>query len=118
LRLNVDFQKLLDELVTPHSSEPTDKRSGDPCKRRLFVLPVDDVDLNPQRCLELLQLFRTISSPQLFLIVLGDFALTEMVVRQRTCSEFGVQPTKESENEDSTGKAAQVSAATLRKCGP
>jgi hypothetical protein len=43
----------------------------------LFVLPVDDVDLNPALCLELLRLLRFVSVPRLFAIVLGDKKMVE-----------------------------------------
>ena len=45
----------------------------------LFVLPVDDVDLNPYRCLDLLQLLRMICTPRLFALVLGDSWIAEVV---------------------------------------
>ncbi len=38
----------------------------------LFVLPIDDMDLNPTRCLDLLRLIRLISVPRLFVIALGS----------------------------------------------
>ena len=46
----------------------------------IFVLPVDDFDLNPLRCLELLRLLRMISVPRLFSIVLGDAGMAEKVL--------------------------------------
>jgi hypothetical protein len=47
----------------------------------LFVLPVDDLDLNPLRCLELLRLLRAISVPRLFVLVLGRVGDAEAVAR-------------------------------------
>lgn len=38
----------------------------------LFVLPVDDFDINPHRCLELIQLIRMLNVPRLFILILGD----------------------------------------------
>lgn len=49
-----------------------------PCTRgseHLFVLPIDDFDLNPHRCLELIQLIRILNVPRLFTFILGDIWL-------------------------------------------
>lgn len=45
----------------------------------LFVLPIDDFDLNPPRCLELLELLRTLSVPRLFFLALGDMDVAETI---------------------------------------
>ena len=47
----------------------------------LFVLPVDDCDLSPTRCTELLRLLRMISVRRLFTIVLGDESTARKIVR-------------------------------------
>ncbi len=39
----------------------------------IFVVSIDDCDLSPERCLEILRLLRMIDSPRLMTIVLGDF---------------------------------------------
>lgn len=49
-----------------------------PCTREeehLFVLPIDDFDLNPHRCLELIRLIRILNVPRLFTLILGDIWL-------------------------------------------
>jgi hypothetical protein len=38
----------------------------------VFVLPIDDADLNPVACRELLNLIRTLLTPRLMIVVLGD----------------------------------------------
>ncbi len=58
-------------------------------KNPLFVLPVDDIDLNPQACLHLLQLLRMISVPHLFTLILGDEKSAELVLKLKMSSELG-----------------------------
>jgi len=53
--------------------------AGD-ARNPMFVLPIDDFDLNPTRCVELLDLLRTISVPRLFFIVLGDVDVAQAIV--------------------------------------
>jgi hypothetical protein len=53
-----------------------------------FVLPVDDYDLNPLRALDLLQLLRMVSSPRLFILVLGDVRTAEIVFNLKKSGEF------------------------------
>lgn len=75
LKLNERLVEVLDGLAEqsftsgPHSDDQAE----------LFVLPVDDFDLNPPRCLELLELLRTLSVPRLFFVVLGDVAVAELM---------------------------------------
>lgn len=61
-------------------------RSGD-SSDYLFLVPVDDVDLNPERCLELLRLLRTYSPPQIFFLLMGQFDIVESIVRQSILRE-------------------------------
>ncbi len=49
-------------------------------ERSIFILPVDDFDMNPDRCLELIRLLRLISVPRLFTIILGDDKIIRDVV--------------------------------------
>jgi hypothetical protein len=57
-------------------------------KNPLFVLPVDDYDLNPVRALDLLHLIRMISSPRLFILVLGDVRMAEVMFNLKKSGEF------------------------------
>ena len=73
LSLNRRMTDLLDRLA----------RSFYPGREPLFVLPIDDFDLNPAQAVPLLRLLRMVTAPRLFTIVLGDedmarkvFALT------------------------------------------
>lgn len=54
----------------------------------LFVLPVDDFDLAPTRCLPLLRLIRMIEGPRLFTLLLGDIANIERVVHLRLVGDM------------------------------
>lgn len=46
---------------------------------RMFLLPVDDFDLNPARCLELLKLLRMLNSRRLFAVVVGSHKIAETI---------------------------------------
>jgi hypothetical protein len=61
--------------------------SGSKVTSPLFVLPVDDLDLNPARCLDLLRLVRAISIQRLFVLILGDVELVESVVRYKMAGD-------------------------------
>jgi hypothetical protein len=71
LRLNARLTEVLDGLAAEFGRRTDGRRDV------LFVLPVDDFDLNPPRCLELLAMLRTLSVPRLFCVVLGDVDVAE-----------------------------------------
>jgi hypothetical protein len=55
----------------------------------LFLIPIDDVDLNPRRCTELLRLLRTYSPPrELFFLLMGQFELVEHIVERSMTADF------------------------------
>jgi hypothetical protein len=54
----------------------------------IFVLPVDDLDLNPVRCLEVLRLLRMVNVPRLFILVLGDLNIIEIVLSLKHSGEL------------------------------
>lgn len=62
-RLNKCINDLHENFFKPQSQNDTDA---------FFVLPVDDFDINPFRCLELVRLIRMLNIPRLFTIILGD----------------------------------------------
>ena len=67
INLNERIEKTLDDLCDkfiPYHSE-----NGNPC---IFVLPVDDFDMNPERCFELIRMIRMFNIPRLYTIILGD----------------------------------------------
>jgi len=56
-------------------------RGGDDNKL-IFVLPIDDFDLNPERSAQLAKLIHLTSIPYLFTIILGDIDLTRNIFNQ------------------------------------
>ena len=49
----------------------------------LLVLPVDDFDLNPRRCLELFRIIRELQVPRLFTLIVGDVERGEEIVQMQ-----------------------------------
>jgi len=81
LRLGERFATILDslaQLFVQSRNQPAP----------LFVLPIDDIDLNPGLCFELLQLIRQIAAPRLFTLVLGDADNTELLSRLALAGEY------------------------------
>ena len=75
------FAKLLNDLA---ASVPWKS-----CMRKpLFVLPVDDIDLNPARCLELLRLIRSFRTPRFVVLLFGDYEVARLVVNLSFLEEF------------------------------
>ena len=81
LSLNRKLANALDDMATKvfRGSFVTDP---------LFVLPIDDFDLNPSSCLKLLRMLRMVSVPRLFTLVLGDFEIVRTVMNLRFSEEF------------------------------
>lgn len=74
------FSELIDELCDARRKDqqpPPDARSWRP----LFVLPIDDADMNPERSLEAMELFRALSHPRLAFVLTGDSKLFESQLR-------------------------------------
>ena len=64
----------------------------------LFVLPVDDADLNPQRFLDLLDLTRRAKAQNLVFLVLGNYNNLAQLLEWRYASEIStILPSKEIE---------------------
>jgi len=58
-------------------------------KNPIFILPIDDFDLNPRRSLELLRLLRGIGTSRLFPLVLGDVEVARLVLDLKMQGELG-----------------------------
>ena len=89
LQLPSDLDVILKEL----SNRIIGRAQGDCSNRQrprpLFLIPIDDVDLNPRRCTELLRLLRTYSPPrELFFLLMGQFELVEHIVEQSMTADF------------------------------
>jgi hypothetical protein len=90
IRLNYRFRTMLNKLA-----ETVFHRLGtvdDP----LFILPVDDFDLNPIRCVELMRLIRMISVPRLFTIILGNTKIVHSVFQLKIRNELSAVGSLES----------------------
>lgn len=91
--------------------------------QHIFLVPIDDVDLNPDRCLELLRLLRHYSAPQLFFVLMGQFELAEQIVKLRISREYEQAGNPESVLSAVTARSlkselAQVAVANLQKLVP
>lgn len=113
--VNQRLQEALDamvKLILPH----------DP--KRIFVLPIDDFDVNPDRAVDLLKLIRILWAPRLFTLFLGDLPLLEHVIYTQTCGKlfhiFGTAntPATRTQQEQLVASANQVAADALRKMIP
>lgn len=80
--LQTRFVKVLNDLAkeTPWIAQK---------KNPLFILPVDDIDLNPSRCLELLRLVRSFTTPRFVVLLFGDYDIAQSVVKLSFLKEFG-----------------------------
>jgi hypothetical protein len=82
ISLQSRFSALLDDLA---SSIAWTRRIINP----IFVMPADDIDLNPVRCLDLLRLVRSFQSPRFMVLLFGDYSIARHVVDLSYLKEFG-----------------------------
>lgn len=80
--LRYDVRDLLDKIAK------TMDIPGRERARKLFLLPVDDFDMNPSRCLELLRLLRMISGRRLFILILGEIETVETILNLKMTGEL------------------------------
>ncbi|WP_306208076.1 AAA family ATPase [Actinoplanes sp. RD1] len=83
--------------------------------RPLFVLPVDDLDLNPTACVELLQLLRAVHSPHLFVLLAADAELLRTVLRLRYRKELREVAGPDGLEEEERRLADVLAASAMRK---
>jgi hypothetical protein len=80
----------------------------------VFVLPVDDVDLNVGACVPLLRLLRSTSSPHLIVVLAADVALLSTILRLNYLGELArISTTALSDADQSV--AADLAVNALRK---
>jgi hypothetical protein len=85
----------------------------------LYVLPVDDFDLAPCHCLELLRLIRMITTPRLFFLVAGNTRIAEAVLRLRTEGDLlSLTERKPLKPNDVSIHASEIAANNMRKLLP
>jgi len=80
----------------------------------VFVLPVDDVDLNVSACVPLLRLLRATSSPHLIVVLAADVALLSTILRLKYLGELARISTTELSIDDQ-GMAGDLAVNALRK---
>jgi hypothetical protein len=90
----VDARSAIDAHLPKPGFHGIDAGRGQPIPRiaprnPLFVLPIDDLDLNPTACLAVLNLLRVVSVPRLFTVVLGDLEVAEVVVNPQGFERSG-----------------------------
>ncbi|MDX2038855.1 MAG: hypothetical protein SFX72_19570 [Isosphaeraceae bacterium] len=91
---------------------------------RLYVLPVDDFDLNPTRCMEMLELVRYLSVERLAFVLMGDVRMMHTVAALGVEGELtalgGAQlrPTMRIESLDFPGIVSEIAGNLLRKYVP
>jgi hypothetical protein len=113
LSLHKNLEMVLDQLARSTSRSP------------LFILPIDDFDLNPPACLDLLRLLRMISVPRLFSLVLGDVDVAKTILSLNLAGSVA-QVADGVKNEAMLGvlpaevgaMVGEVAAHTLRKLVP
>ncbi len=81
LGLNPSVERVLNSLACEIN------RSGDKTDP-LFILPIDDFDLNPVVCLELLRILRMLSVPRLFFLMLGDLEIVDVVLNLKISNDL------------------------------
>jgi hypothetical protein len=85
----------------------------------LFVLPVDDFDLSPGHCLELLRLIRMMTTPRLVFVVAGNIRMAETVLRLKSEGDLsalaGIGAPRAN---DLLERASEIAANNMRKLVP
>lgn len=85
----------------------------------LFILPVDDFDLAPTHCLELLRLIRMITTPRLFFLVAGNIRIAESVLKLRSEGDLQRLANFRPANADDVRQCAnEIAANNMRKLIP
>jgi hypothetical protein len=99
--------------------------TGGTISNPLFVLPVDDFDLNPPACLDLLRVLRMLALPRLFFLVLGDLDVANVLLNLKLSAELGrVAEAAEASRmlslpaADVAAMAGEVAANAIRKLIP
>uniref|UniRef100_UPI0023F37EF1 hypothetical protein n=1 Tax=Metallibacterium scheffleri TaxID=993689 RepID=UPI0023F37EF1 len=122
-RLNEILDKLAKEIGQRESGKRDDGNRED--RGPIFLLPVDDLDLNPMRTLDLLRLLRMAHSPRLLTLALGNLALVDTVLAAKYFGEF-TEPFRHAtgtsvwpvSQEEIAQAARQTTAHALRKLLP
>lgn len=89
-RSRLEFRSAFDEFVTALVADykETLKCPSYP----LFIIPVDDADMNPERCPELLDLVRFLWHPNVAYVLTGDSELFRVAVKSQVYRSLQIQP--------------------------
>lgn len=114
LDLNRRLGELLDEVAK--LIETVDGK-----RNPIFILPIDDFDLAPSRCLELLRIIRMVATPRLFFLVAGNTRIAEDVLRLQCQGELAAlagDPMATIEAAVIRERSIEIAANNLRKLVP
>ena len=94
------FSEFMDALATDYAKTMSERLPGtNNGKQLLFLLAVDDADMNPTRTLELLESVRVLQHPQIAFLLTGDSGLFEDMLRRQyretLCGKRGRRGTDE-----------------------
>lgn len=114
IRINARFRDAVEGMM----------KGNDGYRESLFILPVDDLYLNPSSSLDLLRFLRIISIPRLFVLVLGNFFIIEELFYQNMLGKLVRQAGEhaflgiERQKQILTSTATELAAHSLRKLIP
>ncbi|MEO1018703.1 MAG: hypothetical protein AAFY56_13580 [Pseudomonadota bacterium] len=119
LRLNPRLARVLDDLARQSFY-------GHEVRDPIFLLPIDDFDINPAICLPLLRLVRMLSVPRLFVLLLGDIEIAKVVLNLNVSGQLAAMTGQGSRDEkllavpmsDIGTAAGEIAFNALRKLVP
>tara|TARA_R110002073_G_scaffold245043_3_gene407295 strand:+ start:22601 stop:25798 length:3198 start_codon:yes stop_codon:yes gene_type:complete len=85
LTVPLAFREFVDALV-----KDAEKGLPDAGANTVFVIPIDDADMNPKRCVELLNVMRTLWHPNIVFVLTGDEELFMQTAAATFMQEFGL----------------------------
>ncbi len=114
-KAGLELNHRIGEVLNAMARARWNRRSENP----LYVLPVDDFDLAPCHCLELLRLIRMITTPRLFFLVAGNTRIAEAVLKLRTEGDLlSLTDGKPLGSNEVRECAAEIAANNMRKLLP
>ena len=113
-RHRIDFGRQFALAVAKVAEHLRDTRA-DLGQAPLFVLPVDDLDLNPMACVPLLEGLRAVHSPHLFVLLIADVSVVETVVRLYYQARFIRAGARDSLDSATQGHVRDLTLNALRK---
>ncbi|GAA0464663.1 hypothetical protein Ade02nite_31710 [Paractinoplanes deccanensis] len=81
----------------------------------LFVLPVDDLDLNPSACVPMLELLRAAQSPHLCVLLIADQDLVQMILELKYRSDLAGLASPTSLTEPEIWQTVSLAENAMRK---